>query len=1171
MPLRVEGADVGLTAAQRRRARRQQAADRVRVGPVEEDGSFRVRGGKVYDPETGRIRSPIGETRDSSERTVRPSDSADTARRSREVKLQMARDERRRRSRRGRRLPSDDTTRSLSPIERQERRDEPPRRRRQIDRLIDDTIHGRREPRQVKAAFDRMRLSDAEKQYVREFSAGQSRQATRRVEKGFEGMAGVLGLGELAKLLPGGTPAGEASPGWGAVEAASVLPVVRGGRLAGRGARTAARAVLPERATRPARSLRVGDRVEQLPAARSRVTRNLIERPADAASRAMMGEGRVAAAARRVLPTASAQARVAKEAGRKQTFEAARAGAKMARHTKALPKEGSRADTAHFWWAQLPKTHRNARGLAAVRGKQAAELADLTSGRALDQITRRQGAVRAKLGEATDDNRFELLGELEELKTLASDLPNRIDDLARSIAQLDKVIAKPPKLDDKVIDAVRALSGDRRTILEGAGVLKPERAQAREGLVSGWVGLERTGDEAFIGHRIGKPRGAQPSLMPVSVGTGRVRLPEGVARENKLVLAKSGRVRASTQVAAQDWQAAQVYRQATQARTDLAEMGNRFAGRVPDGHVLVNPKGRALPAQWKTDRLPHIPEGDEEALKEAAEEIVRSFLAEGDDVAAMLDAAKKAGVSWDELRVAPKAVVQRYYGQFLPARGATKGGRVYDAAVDFTAASIVFARVGYIPKNIAQGLIMSVPHQGPFLLVNAPRAGQALADPQLRPLLRAEVGFSGATQGLASEFSGLAGAAKKARGAPAKVAGAVGAVGDDPMRISAFLHEAAAAGVISKLNPVFTQTDKAKLHALLTDPQYRPLLNDIRSRSVEAMADFSRLTPSQRKWARRFLVIPGWLYAGSRYPIHFAATHPGRSAAIAYAAAGEPYADQAGLPQNPPVTDAFADDLPSFVEGIETPWGVERTTSLSPVSTPWEIGLAATGRSERTLGDYANPLGNAAYNVLRRRVEYPGGSYQTSASESARRNLERLAPNVDLVRDLVSPSGEGRYPEDASRLGRLKRELGVLPIEIERERSAGDSVGIVRQGVRQELRDVVSGLRTQAPELLRGTTLPKRLRQAYGRKESVDVLRKQVAEEVGQGEPYHRLALEREVALLREWDLVGKQKAREIAGVAETGSLDDVRHWRDVLREQGFSDAYLELIGAAKDRAGVSR
>jgi hypothetical protein len=54
------------------------------------------------------------------------------------------------------------------------------------------------------------------------------------------------------------------------------------------------------------------------------------------------------------------------------------------------------------------------------------------------------------------------------------------------------------------------------------------------------------------------------------------------------------------------------------------------------------------------------------------------------------------------------------------------------------------------------------------------------------------------------------------------------------------------------------------------------------------MADFSRLTPKQRKWARRFLIIPGWLVAGSRYPIHFAATHPIRSAALAYAAAGEP-------------------------------------------------------------------------------------------------------------------------------------------------------------------------------------------------------------------------------------------------------------------------------------------
>lgn len=912
----------------------------------------------------------------------------------------------------------------------------------------------------------------------------------------------------------------EGSTGWAALEAAGLLPfgrplralpaVVKGAKalLAGKTAVEAgAAAKATYRASGPivrglkgakaARTLKLNEKVQQLPAARSRVTKTLIEKPSDVASQAMMGEGKVAAAARKVLPTASAEARVAKAAGREQAQEAGRTQAGMARQIKALPKEGSPEDIAHSWWAQLPKSHRNAEGLKLVRAKQAAELEQLTSGKALKGLEAQAGAVRAQLGkqskpsdplraayreyrseeglgtggmdfdeyadyarkhkpglikesedwaatagsevavERDPKDVFDLIGKLQDLKLLMSDLPQRVEDLSASMARLDQVIAKPPRLDERVIGAVRALSADRRQVLEQAEVLKPERAAAREGLVSRWLGLEPTGEEAFLGHRLGKVRGAQQSLMPVSVGTGRVKLPQGVARENKLVLAKSGRLRESTRVAVEDWQAAQVYRSATTSRRDLSQMGKPFEGRLPEGTMLVNPKGRAVPPHWKTDKLAKIgQEGfDQEEVYKAAQEIVSGFLADPSQLDDMLKAAKASGVRWDELRVVPEQVVKRYYGQFTPARGSGKIAKVYDAAVDFTAASIVFARLGYIPKNIAQNLIMAVPHQGAFLLVNAPRAGQALADPQLRTLLSAEVGFSGPTQGL----SGEARYGKALRGLPAKAASVVGSVADTPMRISAFIHEAAAAGVIPKLKPVLSDADKAALVRLLTDKQNRPLLNDIRARANEAMADFSRMTPAQRRWARRFLIIPGWLWAGSRYPAHFAATHPGRSAALAYVGAGEPGAPDR-LQVNKPVNEYFAKGLPSYLEGIDTGEGkVLRTTSLSPVNTPYDIAMALAQRSPDTAVGYGNPFAKAVYNILNRTVDSPRGPYRTDFQTAVTRNLERIAPNVRLARDLISPDGEGNYPEDATRLGRLKREVGVLPIEVKRASAGGTS------------------------------------------------------------------------------------------------------------------------------------
>ena len=828
-------------------------------------------------------------------------------------------------------------------------------------------------------------------------------------------LSGVLRATRAAKVAKGAGGAKAAAKAFGATIDEPIRPV--------------------ERAIR---TLQLGEKVQQLPAARSRITRNFIERPADWTSRQLMREeSKAAALVRKALPTASVQARVAKAAGRQQTIQTSRIQARMVKNLNLLPKEGSAEDIAHFWWAQLPKSKRNAEGLQLVREAQAKELEELVSGRALEGIKKQQAAVRAELKAATESEKvFDLMTQTEELKILATDIPNQIEDLSASLAQLDQVIAKPPSLNEKIIEAVRNLSGDRKAVLVEANVLKPEKAAGRETLVSRWLGLDPE-EEVYIGHMIGKPRGSQPSLMPVSVGTGRVRLPEGVASENKLVLAKSGRLRASTHVAAQDWQASQVYRQAVQARDDLGKMGSQFTGRVPEDHFLINPKGRALPPQWKTDKLPRLVDAEEEEVRQAAEDIVKSFMAKGDDIEAMLAAAREAGVSWDELRVVPKAVVNRYYGQFVPARSATIGGKAYDSAVDMVAASIVFARLGYIPKNIAQNLIMSVPHQGPFMLVNIPRAAQALVDDELRPLLSAEVGFSGATYGLSKEISGLG---RRTRGATHAAVETVGKIADNPLRISAFIHESAADGVISKLNPVLTESDRVKLIDLLTNPAKEAQLNDIRARAVEAMGDFSRLTPIQRKWARRFLIIPGWLWAGSRYPVHFAATHPLRSAAIGYAAAGEPYADRLGLPQNPPITEAFAGNIPWYLEGIGGEEGkVLRTTSLSPVSTPWEIAGAVGAQSPRTAASYANPLAAALYNIAGRQAPTPYGTYSTDFETSLLRNLERLAPNVTFGRQLVSPSGEGLYPEDATRLGRLKREAGVIPIEIRREEDVDKS------------------------------------------------------------------------------------------------------------------------------------
>lgn len=771
------------------------------------------------------------------------------------------------------------------------------------------------------------------------------------------------------------------------------------------------------------RTLVHNELAQQLPKARSRIT-NVGERLVDKASTALSQSPHIVNTPGVRLVTTGE--RVAKAAGRSQRVEMGRADAALAEHLKAIKavKEGSPEDQANFWYAQLPKTHRNAEGLALVRGKQAEELHRITSGQALADLTAQENAVKAKMAEAraedpTGKTVLPFLQDLEDLAVRKTDLPARANDTAASIGQLDKLIANPPAENEAATAAVHALNAVREPILADANRLHGVRADNRKGIVAKWLGLEPTGQEAYIGHRLPRPETSRFPFTP-SGGTGRVKSPQGVGSKNTLELATTGRLRPTLRVALEDHASGQTFRAANQARDDLGKMGVPYkpGTHVPGEHLLINPKGRTVPAHWKPEDLAQFggDYSDTEQIRKQASDIVSEFA--GSDAAGWdkikADAAAQ-GVPWNELRVIPKRQVDRYYSQFRSAKSAGAALKAYDGLVDLVSTSIVFARLGYVPKNLAQNVIMAVPHQGAMLPINAVRAAQAAADPELRHLIAAEVGGTGATGSLGNQMLH-----KKILGGITNV---VSKAADDPIRFSAFMHEAAGQGVISRANPLLTQKDHAALLSLFKDPSQRPLLNDIRSASVEAMADFSRMTPDQAKMARRFLIIPGWLMAGTRYPFHFALTHPIRSALLAYIAMGEPGAPK-GLQFNKPVDQYFHGK--GYKQGIDTPYGRFRTNSLSPVSTPIDLAqsVAGTIRGKQgpfdfntpTIFDSANPFAGALINIAQ------GGGIK--------RNLQRLVPGEKFIEQEIHPKASSTYPGDATRRGRLLRELGVVPIPI---------------------------------------------------------------------------------------------------------------------------------------------
>ncbi|MET0128034.1 MAG: hypothetical protein ABW249_05565, partial [Solirubrobacterales bacterium] len=541
----------------------------------------------------------------------------------------------------------------------------------------------------------------------------------------------------------------------------------------------------------------------QLHQPRSWITNQTGVKIMDAASRAVGRSDRISDT--RGVRVMSMHERAVKGLGRQQRFLSEWYKAKFAPELRVLSrvKADSAKDVAHWWWQQLPARLRTNDGLRLVQGRQREELARLVPGpngeppAALRSIERQRYVLKLQLEVARDEKRFaamedelktrlraeiaeaeqagdaEALAEARELLAsradfediapkgaaerierdlvlldkMEADIPDKIKDVTASIARLDEVIADEVKLDPTLMKALASLAEDRTEILKAATRLDPAKAEARRGTVARWLGEEPDGTEIYAGHRM-TDTGDNRSGYGGIGGLGKVKGPAGAGTKNRQMLVSTGRVHASVHVSANDWIAAQSFRQALTDRAHLSEIGRAYdPSTVPgyphiaDDEILMNPAGELLPKHWRTYDAEQFSDktADVERIRKLAEEMTNLWLkdsgrqADYDDLVA---AAIGNGQKPSELRVVKRRDVDRYYAQFKTGAPRSESMKVVDTVVDATAALIVTARLGYIPKNIVQNLTMAILHQGPMLLPNAVRTAQILGDPHLKQILR---------------------------------------------------------------------------------------------------------------------------------------------------------------------------------------------------------------------------------------------------------------------------------------------------------------------------------------------------------------------------------------------------------------------------------------------------
>lgn len=676
--------------------------------------------------------------------------------------------------------------------------------------------------------------------------------------------------------------------------------------------------------------------------------------------------------------------------------------------------------------------------------------------------------------------------DLVTLDKMEEDLPDKIKDVTRSIARLDEVIADEVKLDPNLMKALASLAEDRTEILKAATRLDPAKAEARRGTVARWLGEEPDGTEVYAGHRM-TATGDDRSGYGGIGGLGKVKGPAGAGTKNRQMLVSTGRVHASVHVSANDWMQAQSFRQALTDRAHLSEIGRAFdPSSVPgyphiaDDEILMNPAGELLPKHWRTYDAEQFSDktADVERIRKLAEEMTNLWLKDSGrqaDYDDLIAAAIANGQKPSELRVVKRRDVERYYAQFKTGAPRSETMKVVDTVVDATAVLIVTARLGYIPKNIVQNLTMALVHQGPMLLPNAVRTAQILGDPELKRILRRfgaditedEIMESRRVREMMRSFAGSSGAHAAIAGEMRRQHGPISkhvqkilnfirSVADDPVRMSAFVHEMAAQGVFGqaskKVAPLFTHSDRRAMMEFWTNERHREQLFDTFWSATESMADFSRLNPDQARKARRLLVVPSWLMAGTRYPFKMAQMHPVRTALLAYLALGDP-ADN--VPDDLWFEEPFWEYIngEGYLQGIDTRWGRLRTSSLNPAGMPEEVALSVYGSlkggqspysfEEASAWDKAAPILSTAQTIASGQGRSANLPF-TSTDIPTIGELGRVMPQVDLIYDLIagakpSPS----YPGEDTRWERLARELGVIPIQVGgaggEEEDGGDS------------------------------------------------------------------------------------------------------------------------------------
>lgn len=360
-------------------------------------------------------------------------------------------------------------------------------------------------------------------------------------------------------------------------------------------------------------------------------------------------------------------------------------------------------------------------------------------------------------------------------------------------------------------------------------------------------------------------------------------------------------------------------------------------------------------------------------------------------------------------------------------------GKGTDLYNDYVKASILQFNPQYYTANFLGNIALNVMQQGPLALVNLPRAA----------FLSHELG-----EGLAAVIDDLMGSGltplsdfKFGAKVPLNVLNNVATkLVDTIPRRAAFLHEARKLGYKSAAD--IEQLLKKGLHE--GDKEARKDIIYLSRRGRDAIIDYERMNPFEKKVITRVLFIYPWIKGSTRFMLRFPAEHPVQAAAFAILYERQQSMADQELGERPWYADL---NIPTGMTveryGEEYPLTVN-PKQLVPFTQQYELGRTAEGfirgiENRQPLIDTASPLiGNLATALTGKRafddrdVDRDAGTFLSETFAIPWRDRWKALTQSDEERE--ENAGNRLYPRNFTD-ELLKAGLGTLaPTPYNREK-----------------------------------------------------------------------------------------------------------------------------------------